>query len=195
MLPEAPCILIGGTSHVGKSTLGATLARILNTEVISTDALARHPGRPWPKTRVHVAEFYAQLSGDSIYSFLLNHHQNMWTHLKGLIETSMNTESALILEGSALRPEYLADFVGTKAECLCLWAPDALITQRIYANSDYARLAPDQRKLVNAFLQRSLKDNVAIRESAQVCNIPYVDVSKVGAMSHVVKKLTGSSAV
>ncbi|MEL7245323.1 MAG: 2-phosphoglycerate kinase, partial [Cyanobacteria bacterium J06573_2] len=40
-------ILIGGSSHVGKSTLAQSLANKLNWNYISTDKLARHPGRPW----------------------------------------------------------------------------------------------------------------------------------------------------
>lgn len=55
-------ILIGGALHAGKSTLAKTLALKLGWRYVSTDSLARHPGRPWkPKpNRVpdHVAEHY-----------------------------------------------------------------------------------------------------------------------------------------
>ena len=40
-------ILIGGTSHAGKSTLGLSLAEKLGWDYLATDSLARHPGRPW----------------------------------------------------------------------------------------------------------------------------------------------------
>ncbi len=46
-------ILIGGSSNVGKSILAQSLALKLGWSHISTDSLARHPGRPWkaePKT-------------------------------------------------------------------------------------------------------------------------------------------------
>lgn len=45
-------ILIGGSSHVGKSTLSKQLAAALGIELISTDDLARHPGRSC-LSRVH----------------------------------------------------------------------------------------------------------------------------------------------
>jgi len=40
-------ILLGGTSCVGKSSLGQSLASSLGWDLLSTDQLARHPGRPW----------------------------------------------------------------------------------------------------------------------------------------------------
>ncbi len=39
-------ILIGGTSHAGKSTLAQSLAAKLGWNYLSTDKLARHPGKP-----------------------------------------------------------------------------------------------------------------------------------------------------
>ncbi len=47
MASEIKVLLIGGTSHVGKSTLAARLASSLGWSTRSTDQLARHPGRPW----------------------------------------------------------------------------------------------------------------------------------------------------
>ena len=55
-------MLIGGTSHAGKSSLAAELAARLGYEALSTDKLARHPGRPWRQGEApvppHVAEHY-----------------------------------------------------------------------------------------------------------------------------------------
>lgn len=63
-------ILIAGTSHVGKSTFAARLTKALGCSLISTDSLARHPGRPWPTVRPAVAEFYSSLSPETIHWFL-----------------------------------------------------------------------------------------------------------------------------
>src|SRR5215468_118437 len=57
-------ILIGGTSHTGKSTVAKRIAERLGAICVSTDSLARHPGRPWPAAREvppHVVEHYLQL--------------------------------------------------------------------------------------------------------------------------------------
>ena len=71
-------ILIGGTSHIGKSTLGKALAIELKGEYIATDNLARHPGRPWSidksaTIKPHVAEYYQSLSARKLLSDVLIH--------------------------------------------------------------------------------------------------------------------------
>lgn len=47
MFGEHRILLIGGSSHVGKSTVAQSLASHLGWNYRSTDKLARHPGRPW----------------------------------------------------------------------------------------------------------------------------------------------------
>ncbi len=47
LINETRVILIGGSSHAGKSTLGQAIAAKLGWSYRSTDKLARHPGRPW----------------------------------------------------------------------------------------------------------------------------------------------------
>src|SRR5690606_41363789 len=62
-------VLIGGTSHAGKSTAARAVADRLGFECRTTDRLARHPGRPWrtPVGEVppHVAEHYRALAVDA----------------------------------------------------------------------------------------------------------------------------------
>ncbi len=86
-------LLIGGTSHVGKSMLGSFLAAQLQWEYVSTDKLARHPGRPWRvgKTKVpaHVAKHYLSLSVDELVSDVLRHYElNVWPIVAGLLASS-----------------------------------------------------------------------------------------------------------
>jgi hypothetical protein len=52
----ARVVLIGGTSNVGKSTLAQAVAERLGFEYLSTDGLARHPGRPWPPSSPRLSE-------------------------------------------------------------------------------------------------------------------------------------------
>lgn len=47
MADKHKIILIGGSSHVGKSTFAQSLATHFGWSYCSTDKLARHPGRPW----------------------------------------------------------------------------------------------------------------------------------------------------
>ena len=66
-IDETRVILIGGSSHAGKSPLGLSLAAKFGWSYRSTDKLARHPGRPWVSANKkaipeHVAEHYGTLS-------------------------------------------------------------------------------------------------------------------------------------
>ncbi len=61
LINETRVILIGGSSHVDKSTLAQSLTAKLGWNYLSTDNLARHPGRPWVNAdgksiREHVIE-------------------------------------------------------------------------------------------------------------------------------------------
>ena len=126
-------ILIGGASHTGKTTLAESLGKMLNWSASSTDSLARHPGRPWPSVRPHVGEHYLKLSQEAIFQFLLVHHANMWPSTRDLISrhVSGSIADALVLEGSALRPEYVAELDILAIEAVWLTASDRLIRDRI----------------------------------------------------------------
>ncbi|MGH3312924.1 MAG: hypothetical protein ACRDP3_20470, partial [Streptomyces sp.] len=68
-------VLIGGTSNVGKTTVAQEIADRFGFEQLSTDGLARHPGRPWrtPEWEVpaHVAEHYGSLTVDEMITSVL----------------------------------------------------------------------------------------------------------------------------
>ncbi len=108
-------ILIGGSSHVGKSTLARSLADTLGWRLLSTDTMARHPGRPWRSAPEpvpdHVAEHYLTLSVGELITDVLHHYRiNVWPTVWTLIRSATAEASSdrLILEGSALWPEFAA---------------------------------------------------------------------------------------
>ena len=65
-------ILIGGSSNVGKSTIAQSMALKLGWSYLSTDSLARHPGRPWRVGQravpEHVVDHYRSLSVDELFT-------------------------------------------------------------------------------------------------------------------------------
>lgn len=171
--PESGGLLIGGSSLTGKTTLARRLEARLGWQVISTDGMARHPGRPWPEVPPAVAEHYVRLSPEAIHWFLGVHHQNMWPGIRQLIRR----KRPLLCEGSALRPELLAPDLPGDLRAVFLIAPDEMLRARIHAASDHAALPADRRALVDAFLDRALRDNRAIAESARDCGLPCIDIS------------------
>lgn len=108
-------VLIGGTSNVGKSTVAQAVADRLGFECLSTDRLARHPGRPrrtlGREVPVHVAEHYGSLTVDELITSVLDHYERLWPRIEELIMAHAAEGSAragLVLEGSALWPVWVA---------------------------------------------------------------------------------------
>jgi adenylate kinase family enzyme len=100
-------ILIGGSSHVGKSTLAEFIAAKLGWQCISTDRLARHPGRPWKTDSAeipsHVAEHYLSLSPDELIEDVLSHYKNLWPRIRSILTEHLDrSTTGLVMEGSAL---------------------------------------------------------------------------------------------
>lgn len=175
MQDNPPFLLICGTSHVGKSTLAASIGSTLGWPVFSTDKMARHPGRPWENTKPHVLEFYTQLSDQTIYTLLRHHHQNMRAGCDHFIKDQLRDGQSFILEGSALRPETLSQHV---ANTVCLVADADFLRQRIKARSKYDEHTPELRKAIDKFINRSLQNNAAHHAEAGANNIPCIDVTK-----------------
>jgi 2-phosphoglycerate kinase len=191
-------ILIAGTSHMGKSTLAGLLSDRLGCEAISTDSLARHPGRPWPGIPAPVEEYYTQLSADTIHWFLKVHHQNIWPLIRSLIDNSCNTGNPAIFEGAALRPEFISPLLGSAVTGVFLHAGNDFLLERMRSHARYDDATASQRFIMDAFIERSLRENTEMLASAQQHNVQVVDVTKPQALETLVADLaarvTASSA-
>lgn len=174
--------MIGGTSHCGKSTLARQVGDVLGLPVLSTDGLARHPGRPWLGIPAPVAEFYQSLSHETIYWFLRVHHTNMWPLLAHEIGRHLASPSGFVMEGSALRPEHLADLKQDDVLALCLYADAEFLTERIRRESDYEAREQGLRQLIDAFIVRSLRDNEEVIAAAREHRIWLVNAADTMAM-------------
>jgi hypothetical protein len=166
--PARRVIAIGGASHVGKSTLAQSLAASLKWPVVSTDKLARHPGRPWPVVPPHVAEHYLKLSPRAVFQFLLVHYDNMWPRIRDLILSHVADPrlDPIILEGSALRPGDVARLASPNVEAAWLAGNGNAIRNRILQGSGYSNAPARQRQMIDRFVSRSIMDNERIVEEA-----------------------------
>ena len=141
-------LLIGGPSHSGKSMLAEALANHLGWSHVSTDWMARHPGRPWKtewgEAPEHVKQHYSSLSVDDLVEDVMRHYDGMWPAIEGLIRTHVTDRDAdsLVLEGSAVLPERVAA-AGLESVAGCwLTADDELLERRIHASSGFDRATP-----------------------------------------------------
>lgn len=177
MRENLPFLLICGTSHTGKSTLAGELGKALGCNVFSTDRMGRHPGRPWQSAPPHVTEFYEKLSDTAIYTFLLHHHENMWPGIDRFIK---DQTQPFILEGSALRPEYLGEFL---KHAVCLYGTSRFLRARIHAQSDYTQRTKSLQQVIDKFVERSLQDNAHIHAEAAKLDITTIDVQDAAALA------------
>ena len=168
-------ILIGGSSHVGKSTLGKFLANKLNWSYLATDSLARHPGRPWASVnggvKDHVAEHYRILSVECLLTDVLSHYQiNVLPQVRALVHShasDLSTE-CLVIEGSALWPSFVTDLVSNHSvKAIWLTGSDLLFLTRIYQKSNFDRLDKDKQYLVQKFCERTLLYNRCMQEEVK----------------------------
>jgi 2-phosphoglycerate kinase len=187
-------VLIAGTSHVGKSTFARALASSLGRELISTDDLARHPGRPWPTVRPQVAEHYAKLSDETIHWFLKVHHENLWPRIAQIIEERRQLSKPFVLEGAALRPEYMARIEAGVVQTVFFHAEDDFLRNRMIADSRSQDTDQASAAIIGKFIERSIRENGELFEAARSCSIRCVDVAVAGALETLMQELLADAA-
>ena len=183
--PNTRVILIGGSSHSGKSALSESIAANLGWNRISTDTLARHPGRPWrpepEKVPDHVAEHYLSLSVEELIQDVLHHYRvNVWPKVEEIVASHINDPSrgGLIIEGSALWPELVATLDFDNIVSLWLTASEAVFQQRIRDESLYHSKSLQERRMIDKFLERTLVYNAQMIEIANQHGFILVDVQQ-----------------
>lgn len=182
-------LLLIGTSHVGKSTCATSIGSAVGWPVISTDTLGRHPGRPWTGVPDAVIEFYLRMSDDAIHWFLKVHHENMRPLIGEKIRAARETGEVFILEGAALRPEYLSDWKISEALAVCLHVEPNALRERIRTGGNYSQQGDEFKVAIEKFTERSIRENEALAEAAVKHNIRVVDVTDLNDADRLIKEL------
>jgi 2-phosphoglycerate kinase len=183
MFDEYKLIAIGGSSHVGKSTLAQSLAGHLGWNYRSTDKLARHPGRPWqtgskdiPK---HVAEHYQLLSADELMEDVFEHYsKNVWPLIEDIITfhaTDISSEK-MVIEGSALLPELVINLNFNNIYTIWLTASNEFLRKRIYTESQYKTKSKPEQMLVDKFVERNCLYNDRIIDAVSRLGLVSVNI-------------------
>ena len=188
--------LIGGPSHVGKTTLARALADQLGWARQSTDHLGRHPGRPWGGVRAQVADHYLALTTAELMAAYEAHYARMWPLLERLITHHATDASAesLVLEGSGIRPAAVAGLHLDGVEAVWLTASDETLRTRIHAASGYAAAARAQRVLIDRFVDRTLADCRVTRAAVERLGLSAEETTattRVGALVHACRERIG----
>jgi 2-phosphoglycerate kinase len=183
MAYEHRAILIGGTSHTGKSTVSRALAERFGWIYRPTDKMARHPGRPWQtapaQVPAHVADHYRSLPVDELIADVLRHYtDNVWpqvAHLVALHTTDLATDR-LIVEGSAVLPELAVTVIHRNVAAVWLTADDEHLQRRIHTESRYARKTSREKELIDKFVARTCAFNQRTIQVVKRLGLADVDV-------------------
>lgn len=171
-------VLIGGTSHVGKSTLARALAASLGFRHESTDRLARHPGRPWTATRPDVQEHYARLTVDELTARQLEHYERMWPLVEEQLRDALGPGGeGLVLDGSGVLPRRVALLPPEKVAAVWLTADPTVLRDRIQAGSRVEDRTDDERRAVQKFLGRTELYQSWLLAELERTGLPHLDVS------------------
>ncbi|WP_326705974.1 hypothetical protein [Streptomyces cyaneofuscatus] len=175
-------LLIGGTSNVGKSTVARVVAEKLGFARLSTDGLARHPGRPWrtPEREVpaHVAEHYGSLTVDELMASVLGHYDRLWPRIEELIATRTaegHGRTGMVLEGSALWPVHAARLQAPRTAAVWLTADDSVIRARVRAAGLYDEATAEEQTLMDQFLARTERYQKLMIEAVDRLGLQRID--------------------
>ena len=184
MPDEIKVLLVGGTSHVGKSTLARQLAEQLGWNRLSTDQLARHPGRPWRHDGTDLPQdviaHYSELTTQRLLDSVMQHYrQNVWPIVDALVRSHVNNpyEPHLVFEGSAILPALAAAAEFDRVNCVWLTASDDLVTERIIASSQFTERNESEKRLVEAFIARTLGFNRFLVDAIDKLGLRRLDVA------------------
>lgn len=186
-------LLVGGTSNVGKSTLAAELSTQLGWELMSTDSLARHPGRPWKSVEKdvpeHVADYYLSHDVDWLLADVLSHYRRLWPQIAETIRsrTSDPAKPGLILEGSALLPGNLATLSDRNVKACWLTASRGFLETRIKAESGFATASQREQKLIQKFLDRTHAYQAWMRPNLRKLKLRSIDVENFRTVTSIAR--------
>ncbi|MFD9501316.1 hypothetical protein [Streptomyces sp. NPDC060035] len=191
-------VLIGGTSNVGKSTVAQGVAEVLGFECLSTDGLARHPGRPWrtPEWEVptHVTEHYGSLTVDELIASVLRHYESLWPRIEELITTHAVEAGGrgVVLEGSALLPDRVAGLEVPRTAAVWLTADHAVVRARVHAAGRYDAATSEEQHLMDKFLARTACFQTLVTDAVDTWGLDRIDAGRGQSVTAMVEKVLAS---
>ncbi|MEO1790512.1 MAG: hypothetical protein AAFR34_12490 [Pseudomonadota bacterium] len=133
------------------------------------------------------------MSPGAAHWFLQVHHHNMRPVI-GHVINSVSVGAGLVMEGAALRPEYLEGWGIPPKSAVCLYADANTLKTRMRENSEYATHAPDMRMAIDAFIQRSLTENDVLAEASArrgLCLLDTTDTDPRSIAGRIAEQVTG----
>lgn len=184
-------VLIGGTSHTGKSTLARGLAERLGWNVLSTDALARHPGRPWqtaPENAERVAAHYRELSPEATAAAQREHYERLWP----TVEQRISGADGLVLEGTGIWPDRVAGLDPSRVAAFWLTADATTLRDRIHASSGFAGRTAEQQFVITRFVARTVLVDELLKAELRRHHLTGIDIGRMPIRNDLVERIVRS---
>ena len=128
-----------------------------------------------------MTEHYLRLSVDELIEDVLRHYRVIvWPKVEAIIASHSTDTSmtGIVLEGSALWPEFATGLDFNKVAAVWLTASDEVFRQRIYVGSRYSSKSTRERKMIDKFLARTLAYNAGMVEAVSRHGFMLVDVQR-----------------
>lgn len=164
-------IFLGGAPMVGKTTIARIIACRLQYDCISTDDIGAaitsvtdstsHPAFHYMADR-DFREYYVMRSKADLIRDINNQHEALWPALLTLFRNHSTWGTAAVIEGWALRPDYVVQLSGN-IDGLFLLSDEALIEERI-RTSGFSIGASDEETMMQQYLERSLWYNARLQD-------------------------------
>ena len=176
-------ILIGGSSNIGKSMVAGAIAEKLGWRCISTDSLAKHPGRPWPrkreKVRDNVLEHYQSQKANELVESVILHQRRMSPLIAELVRSTAKDTGTekMVLEGSALWPFITGGCRPKQAGAVWLTAGIETLRARIHKASGFQTADEKSKAMISMVAERTLlfEEKTAQLVSEHGCPVLNVD--------------------
>ena len=112
---------------------------------------------------------------------VLRHYRlNVWPQVEAIIASHISggTTAGMVLEGSALWPDFASNLDFTKIAAIWLTAGDEHFRQRIHSNSRYDTKSAREQAMIGKFLERTLIYNKRMVKAVNRHGFVLLDVSR-----------------
>ena len=163
--------------------MSESLAEELGWRHVSTDSLARHPGRPWALAHEevpdHVAKHYLCLSVHELIEDVLRHYRaNVWPQVEKIVASHLNNPSTagIVVEGSALWPEFATSLDFNQVSAIWLTAREDVFRRRIHVESMYSSKSRREQMMIDKFFERTIAYDERMVDSVNRLEFPLLHV-------------------
>jgi 2-phosphoglycerate kinase len=181
-------ILIGGAPLTGKTTVALRLAAQLGYGCLSTDDIGTalkavttpqtHPDLH-PEAGRDYREYLLQYGVDELVSDVQRQHRALWPAVAAVVREHAMWRGPAIIEGYALRPEWVASLDVRGVATVWLVADASAFRRRVLQDGpflEYLQGSGRTAELVDRYVERSVRLNRLIADQAGRLGLPLVTV-------------------